>query len=521
MKWVQRVPAVTVPPRDFHLRRKVINNNKKPTFLSELSSTADDWKIKVRVSRIWDTLNIYRNKELISTDMVLIDEKSDDIHASIGKNVAHRFKNILKEGKIYTITNFMVTKNKEKLPVVEKNTLMLQFDATTLVKEIANDDCIIPHHVFEFVNFEDLPNQYGKDVLTNVIGVMTKLGSNEEKTTPQGRVDTVTLHLKDIRGNNVRVTIWDDYVKVFEQKMKESRSNASKPKVVILTSTKVKEFQCEISISTSRSTQIYVNIDILESNELIQSFKDPGEIHKVATSEITKSPVLDMDKKKTISEILEIATTKSDLICNFYCCAATINDILLKNGWFYVSCPHCKRKVSNTSTKFKCDACHKNVDYPTTRFRLELDVRDATNSTIFVVFDDIAEQIAHVKLHDWCIEAKILTGSNIGAKVLIPRIVLTKNDSKWHFILRRKQFPIKVCYTMAINKSQGQSLNYVGLYLPRPVFNHGQLYVAVSRVTSPTGLKILIVEQDDTDAQYTKNIVYNEVFNELPQCNYS
>lgn len=74
---------------------------------------------------------------------------------------------------------------------------------------------------------------------------------------------------------------------------------------------------------------------------------------------------------------------------------------------------------------------------------------------------------------------------------------------------------------MTINKSQGQSLNYVGLYLPRPVFSHGQLYVAVSRVTSPKGLKILIVEQDDTYAQYTKNVVYNEVFNELPQCNYS
>ncbi|XP_057421492.1 uncharacterized protein LOC130715411 [Lotus japonicus] len=126
-----------------------------------------------------------------------------------------------------------------------------------------------------------------------------------------------------------------------------------------------------------------------------------------------------------------------------------------------------------------------------------------------------------LRLGDRVIEAKILTGSNIGAKVLIPRIVLTKNDSKWPFILRRKQFPIKVCYAMTINKSQGQSLNYVGLYLPRPVFSHSQLYVAVSRVTSPKGLKILIVEQDDTYAQYTKNVVYNEVFNELPQCNYS
>lgn len=50
---------------------------------------------------------------------------------------------------------------------------------------------------------------------------------------------------------------------------------------------------------------------------------------------------------------------------------------------------------------------------------------------------------------------------------------------------------------MTINKSQGQSLSHVGLYLKKPVFSHGQVYVAMSRVTNYKGLKILICDRDD------------------------
>ena len=114
------------------------------------------------------------------------------------------------------------------------------------------------------------------------------------------------------------------------------------------------------------------------------------------------------------------------------------------------------------------------------------------------------------------VQAKILTGRNIGHVVTIPRVDLSPSAKDSPFALKRRQFPLKLGFAMTINKSQGQTLQYVGVYLPKPVFSHGQLYVAISRVTCPSGLKFLICNKRDVPHNMTKNIVYHEIFNGIP-----
>jgi hypothetical protein len=111
------------------------------------------------------------------------------------------------------------------------------------------------------------------------------------------------------------------------------------------------------------------------------------------------------------------------------------------------------------------------------------------------------------------IDAEILTGSHLGKRVFIPRIRITPSDADLPFQLVRRQFPIRVAFAMTINKAQGQTIPYMGLYLPDPVFSHGQLYVALSRVQSKDNIKILVKngQVDDELGVFTKNIVYKEV----------
>jgi len=52
----------------------------------------------------------------------------------------------------------------------------------------------------------------------------------------------------------------------------------------------------------------------------------------------------------------------------------------------------------------------------------------------------------------------------------------------------------------------------VGIYLSKQVFCHGQLYVALSRVTNRKGLKVLIDDKESPEENKAKNIVYKEIF---------
>ena len=118
-------------------------------------------------------------------------------------------------------------------------------------------------------------------------------------------------------------------------------------------------------------------------------------------------------------------------------------------------------------------------------------------------------------VHSNVIEADILCGVHAGNRHFIPKVYFQPSDIELPFIFKRFQFPIRLAYSMTINKSQGQSFSKVGIFLERSCFGHGQLYVAFSRGRSFEGLKILMKPDQHQGLHLTKhhtrNIVYQRV----------
>ncbi len=106
------------------------------------------------------------------------------------------------------------------------------------------------------------------------------------------------------------------------------------------------------------------------------------------------------------------------------------------------------------------------------------------------------------------LEGRILGGDHDGNPVFIPCITLYSHKSDLTFVLACCQFPVCLAFAMTINKSQGQSVKHVGIDLHTPVFTHGQLYVALSRVTAKNQFYVLFPQGEaGTQAQ---NVVYPE-----------
>jgi len=96
----------------------------------------------------------------------------------------------------------------------------------------------------------------------------------------------------------------------------------------------------------------------------------------------------------------------------------------------------------------------------------------------------------------------------------IPRISFHFYRGRSGIKIIRKQFPLRLAYARSIHRVQGDNLNRVNLDLTTRPFVHGQLKVALGRVSRGSDISACAFQQDvieQTRSIRTNNIVYKEL----------
>jgi len=104
--------------------------------------------------------------------------------------------------------------------------------------------------------------------------------------------------------------------------------------------------------------------------------------------------------------------------------------------------------------------------------------------------------------------------------VMLFRMPMEPKQNQFNFRWMRTQFPVAPAFAMTISKSQGQTIpNNVSVLLKDPIFSHGSLYVAMSRVTDPKNLKLFLPNRSlpKEHKTYTKNVVYKDLLMKIKE----
>ncbi|PIA29365.1 hypothetical protein AQUCO_06000021v1 [Aquilegia coerulea] len=208
--------------------------------LSEIDDTTDLWKVKVGVSRKWNVVDFETGKQILRVEMVLLDE------------------NVIKGGVcVYFLQNLSVSPAKGVYrPVQHQYKVFFKWD--TNVKPVSDVRLTFPKFKFDFVEYNNIKFRYGDNTyLTDVYGKLDSVSNvmNVEKGTLK------EIFLKDKIGTTLKVTLWGQAIQELPDDVVIASAGCP---ILVVTSSTLKLFYGNYSLSSTTATKIYVNLDISE-----------------------------------------------------------------------------------------------------------------------------------------------------------------------------------------------------------------------------------------------------------------
>ncbi|TVU21884.1 hypothetical protein EJB05_31555, partial [Eragrostis curvula] len=296
---------------------RVIEAQMEYNLLSEINPTRRNWRIKVRVARMWHLSGIAKGKGLTSMELALVDEEGVGITACIGQNELNNFKDTLMEGHSYFIKNFQVSKQARRFNAVP-STYTIYLTSWTIVQEVPVElSAGLPHYIFNFVDFQELDSKAKSgNPLVDVIGQLTVVHPVVQSSGLNGPSVRRSVEIRDLSDQVLTITLWGEHATSFEDEFLIETIGSNEPVVIIFAGVQVKPYLGVPGCRSGAATKWYIDIDIPEVNAFRSSLHGrdsevlllPGDgNHAAGAIDEANS------NRKTIAELLSLDPHETDI----------------------------------------------------------------------------------------------------------------------------------------------------------------------------------------------------------------
>ncbi|XP_048595665.1 uncharacterized protein LOC106354889 [Brassica napus] len=333
-----------------------------------------------RLLRFWDSKNIKKQGEFMGITLLLLDEKNSVIHGFIPAGRAPHYRPFLRAGSVVRISRFEVARCTNMYKITD-HPFVIRFIPQTTIDEVVENAPIINLQKFMLRKFEPLQALANTNLeLPDVVGqIQSVQGSDLKDATVTTRV--VVRFVIEPRVV-VSLSLWDDAAANFRGLINSGDRTQS---VMVVTTVNPKIFGGNLYLNSTPATQFYFDPELQAIAEFTTSLEAPlGEAFPCIDTKkgIKKKEAVSIrELHKFISDSDE-QTQEADFICK-----GRVVEVMQQNGWSYVSCTGCSRKLEKFGTSLRCTRCINPNITGVIKYRVELLVDDGNDNATFVVFD--------------------------------------------------------------------------------------------------------------------------------------
>lgn len=125
------------------------------TLLADLKTGRCSNTAEVRLLRFWEARNTKKGGELMSLDMLFLDEQSTLIQRTMSATRRHTYRPYLSEGSIYSLSGFDVTRSNSNFRLSDAS-VSIQFSDGTMFVQVTDSDKVIPTEMFWFRSYDQI-----------------------------------------------------------------------------------------------------------------------------------------------------------------------------------------------------------------------------------------------------------------------------------------------------------------------------------------------------------------------------